>query len=246
MAGSQWIPVEGASDLPPHRLERVMSLGAISTPELSPAEREGPQAYLVAQGSATDELPVHFHTVDQFQYFAHGRGVVGAHDVGHGTVHFSDALTPYGPLRPGAPGMSYLTLRAVHDGGVRYMPQSKDDLKDRLGRSPRPAGDRRNVTVELADPVEPARWHHLRDDPDGLRISVVDLPPDAEVDPLVVGPGGAYAVVVSGVLAADGERFEPAALRWLGAAEVLTVAGGPAGVRIAVLQYPARATAQPD
>jgi len=221
----------------------VISLGQISTPDLAPAQREGPQAYLVAQGSATDPLSVHFHTVDQFQYFAHGSGVVGSHEVRHGTVHYSDALTPYGPLRPGETGMSYLTLRAVHDGGVRYMPQSKAELSELLDRSDRRAGDRRNVTVELARPVEPGRWHHLREEPDGLRISVVDLPPGTEAAPLTIGPGGAYAVVVAGVLAAAGSRFEPGALRWLGDAEVLEVDGGAEGVQIAVLQYPGRVAA---
>ena len=246
MASSRWVVVEGAADLPPDRLERVVRLGRVSTPDLSPAEREGPQAYLVAQGSATDELSVHFHTVDQFQYFAHGGGVVGSHQVGHGTVHYSDALTPYGPLRPGETGMSYLTLRAVHDGGVHYMPGARAELRERLGRSSRRTADRRNTSVELARPVEPGRWHHLRDDADGLRISVVDLPPDVEAAPLAVGAGGAYAVVVSGVLTVDGTRFEPGALRWLDDGSVLDVAGGVDGVRIAVLQYPRRVVAWAD
>ncbi len=240
MTASGWMRTDGAADLPPDRLERVISLGQISAPEMTASERRGPQAYLVAQGSATDPLPVHFHTVDQFQYFVHGCGVVGSHEVVGGTVHFSDALTPYGPLRPGSTGMSYLTLRAVHDGGVRYMPQAQADLRQLLARSGRTPGDRRNVAVELADEVEPGRWHHLRDDPDGLRISVVDLRPAEEVAPLTVGPGGAYAVVVAGTLELEGDRFEAGALRWLGEADTLDVDGGSGGVRIAVLQYPRR------
>ncbi len=240
MASSRWVAVEGAADLPPDRLERVVRLGRVSTPDLSPAERKGPQAYLVAQGSATDELAVHFHTVDQFQYFAHGRGVVGSHEVGHGIVHYSDALTPYGPLRPAETGMSYLTLRAVHDGGVHYMPGAKAELRDRLGRSSRRVADRRNVSVDLVGAVESGRWHHLRDDADGLRISVIHLPPDVEAAPLAVGAGGAYAVVVGGALTVDGARFEPGALRWFGDGSVLEVQGGVDGVRIAVLQYPRR------
>ncbi len=75
---------------------------------------------------------------------------------------------------------------------------------------------------------------------------MVDLPPGAEVDPLVVGPGGAYAVVVTGVLVAAGDRFGPGALRWLDDAEVLEVDGGAEGVRIAVLQYPERVAALAD
>ena len=240
MAGSGWRRVEGVADLPPDRLERVVSLGQVSTPELSPAERNGPQAYLVAQGSATDELSVHFHTVEQFQYFAHGSGVVGSHDVGLGTVHYSDPLTPYGPLRPGGHGMSYLTLRAIHDGGVHYMPAARTELRERLERAPTPASDRRNVTIDLAAPVEPGRWHHLRSDPDGLQISVIDLPPHTVAAPFVVEAAGAYAVVVSGALTVDGARFEPGALRWLEATEELAMAAGDEGVRIGVLQYPGR------
>lgn len=240
MGTSAWIAAESASDLPSERLERVVSLGAVSTPELSSTEREGPQAYLVAQGSATGELPVHFHTVDQFQYFAHGRGVVGAHEVAHGRVHYADALAPYGPLRPGGPGMSYLTLRAVHDGGVRYMPESREELRELLEGADRRPGDRRNVAIDLTGAVEPGRWHHLREDPDGLRISVLDPTPGTEAPRLVVGSGGAYAVVVTGAVDDRSVRMGPGAHRWLDAGEVLEVDGGPERARIAVLQFPRR------
>ena len=127
------------------------------------------------------------------------------------------------------------------------MPAAKAELGERLGRSSRRVADRRNLSVDLVRAaVEPGRWHHLRDDADGLRISVVDLPPGVEAAPLVVGAGGAYAVVVSGVLTVDGARFEPGALRWLDDGWVLEVAGGGDGVRIAVLQYPRRVVARAD
>ena len=240
MSPSSWIAADSASDLPPDRLERVVSLGDVSTPELSAEARRGPQAYLVAQGSATDELPVHFHTVDQFQYFAHGCGVVGAHAVAHGRVHYADALSPYGPLRPGEPGMSYLTLRPVHDGGVRYMPAARDELSDLLERDPRSARDRRNVAVDLTAPAETGRWHHLRDDPDGLRISVVEVEASASTPPLVVDAGGAYVVVVDGAVVADGASLRRGAHRWLDQGEVVEAVAGADGLRVAALQFPQR------
>lgn len=235
---SPWIDVVGASDLPPDRLERVVHVGQVSTDALDASQREGPQAYLVAQGSATEELPVHFHTVDQFQYFSGGGGTVGTHVVADGIVHYSDALTPYGPLRPGPGGMSYLTLRGVHDGGVRYMPGARTELADLLESSARPASARRNVAVVLTDPVTGDGWDHLVDEPDGLRISVVELPPGRQAAPLSIRAGGAYAVVVRGSTSAvDGTLGAPA-MRWLAAGEVLEVTAGADGARVAALQFP--------
>ena len=238
MEATAWIDVVGAADLPPDRLERVVHLGQVTTDEVGEAEREGPQAYLVAQGSATDELPVHFHTVEQFQYFAHGRGVVGTHEVAHGTVHYSDPLTPYGPLRPGREGMSYLTLRGVHDGGVRYMPAARDELRDLLGRSVRPPAERRNVSIDLTGPVVGGGWHHLADEPDGLRVSVAELPSGERADPLRVEAGGAYVVVVAGSTSDDDGALGPPAMRWLPPGEVLEVRAGTLGARVAALQFP--------
>lgn len=240
-----WLTVEGGDDLPPDRLERVVHLGQVTTEDLDESVLAGAQAYLVAQGSATTPLPVHFHTVDQFQYFAHGAGTVGRHAVRGRTVHYADALTPYGPLTPGAHGMSYLTLRAVHDGGVRYMPASSSELGDLLARSARGADGRRNVAVALDDPLEPGRWSHLHDDPDGLRISVIELGPGDAAPPLTIGGAGAYAVVVDGAVAtADGVRTRDA-MRWHVAGDTVQTTAGDGGARVAVLQFPVPALTGP-
>lgn len=238
LRSSPWVRIEGGDDLPPQRLERVVHLGQVTTADLDAAEMAGPQAYLVAQGSATTPLPVHFHTVDQFQYFAHGAGTVGRHGVRGRTVHYADALTPYGPLAPGPDGMSYLTLRATHDGGVRYMPDSSGELGEMLASSARGAAGRRNVAVALDGPIEPGGWAHLHDDPDGLRISVVVLAPGEAAPPLVVGGAGAYAVIVDGAVVTTDGLHGRDDLRWVVAGDVVEASGSDEGARVAVLQYP--------
>ena len=233
-----WIDDRGAHEVPDDRLDRVLYVGQVSTPELTADERRGPQAYLAVQGAATTPLPVHFHTVDQFQYFAHGAGTVGAHAVRQGVVHYSDALTPYGPLRPGEPGMSYLTLRPVHDGGVQYMPESADELRRSLGASARPPGARRNVAVPLDEQVEvPGAWSVLLDEPDGLRVAVLEAPPAAST-PLVTAGRGGYLVVVRGSVVDGDDVHGEGALRWCAPGEELAVVGGLGGARVAWLQYP--------
>lgn len=237
-----WVPVVGAWDVPAERLDRDLLLGAFSDSHPDEERRRGPQAYLVVQGSATRPLPVHFHTCDQFQCFTDGEGTVGGHRVRGGTVHYSDALTPYGPLRPGGGGMSYLTLRAVHDGGVRYMPESAGELSGLLASGPRPASARRNVAVDLDPPGRTDGWRDLRDDPDGLRVAIVDLPAGAEAPARAVAGSGAYLVVVSGSVDGPDRPTGRGALRWLAAGDRATVTGGPGGCRVALLQFPAAPT----
>src|SRR2546428_97397 len=50
----------------------------------------------LAQGDPDIVTHPHYHTVDQFQVIAEGRGKFGRHDVAPYCVHFSRAYTPYG------------------------------------------------------------------------------------------------------------------------------------------------------
>ncbi len=89
-----------------------------------------PMAFLVEQGPG-EVVGAHYHQADQFQVIVAGDGRLGLHDVAAGAVHFAGAYSAYGPLRAGAEGLSYFTLRNGWDPGARYMeyPEMRADLR---------------------------------------------------------------------------------------------------------------------
>jgi redox-sensitive bicupin YhaK (pirin superfamily) len=67
-----WIRDQGPDPIPAHLLDQIMYMGVPSTgPDGAyfPPAHDGPQAYLAVQGAQVDEVPPHFHSVEQFQYF---------------------------------------------------------------------------------------------------------------------------------------------------------------------------------
>lgn len=196
---------------------------------------DGPQAFLAVLPGQRGPLRTHFHRVDQFQVITHGSAVMQGHPVRRGHVHYSDRFQPYGPIQPDDDGLAFLTLRSLTGGGVFYMPESQPDLASGLKDIPESVSDRRNVTHDIT-----ASTGVLRDDPDGLRIEVIEAASDAAITARV-GGSGAYVVVVSGSLTIGAEPIGADSIVWLDAGESLDGASGPDGVRIAVLQYPAKA-----
>ena len=105
-----------------------------------------PVAYLIEQEPGSRIAP-HFHAVAQFQIVVSGAGSLGKRPLSIGSMHYSNAHTPYGPIHAGGQGLAYLTLRAAWDGGARYMPAERAILQDATDRVP---GD-------LAVDAEPGR-----------------------------------------------------------------------------------------
>jgi hypothetical protein len=141
-----WIRDQGPDPIPAHLLDQIMYMGVPSTgPDGAyfPPAHDGPQAYLAVQGAQVDEVPPHFHSVEQFQYFVAGSGTIGGRPVEGGIVHYADRYTPYGPLQAGPPGMAYVTLRPCHDTGVFVMPAAQERLGGLLRASHRRAAARR-------------------------------------------------------------------------------------------------------
>jgi hypothetical protein len=239
----EWIDDRGSDVIEADRLDRIGYLGTFTSgpngETWAPAV-DGPQAYLAIQGAATEPLRAHFHQTEQFQWFAHGSGTVGGHEVAPGTVHYTDRYTPYGPLRPGPSGMSYVTMRRRHDPGTRYMPDSRADLAALLPCSPRPASTRRALTVPLGQfaPGD-GTWVDVQRDGDGFRIALAALAADAASDLGAVRGGGAYMVVVAGSVVADGVERAACAFTWLDPGERCAVVAGSQGARLALLQFPA-------
>jgi hypothetical protein len=239
----EWIEDLGPDPIPADLLHRIMYLGTPTTlPDGSHVSviPDGPQAHLAIQGSKTRELSPHFHGVEQFQLFVKGGGTVGRHQVRTGVVHYSDRFTVYGPLRAGAEGMSYATLRGQHDTGAHFMPDSRSELADLLAASARSARDRRNVTVDLTSSAgDPAPgWRDLLSDSDGLRISVQQLGAAEASTAVTIGGAGAYTTVVAGTVMDGDAPRRAGAISWHDPGASFATIAGDAGARIALLQFP--------
>lgn len=241
-----WIHDEGPHPIPEKLLDRIMYLGVPSTgPDGAylPPSHDGPQAYLAVQGARVDEIPPHFHSVEQFQYVVTGSGVIGGDRVEVGVVHYADRFTPYGPLGAGPLGMTYATLRPSHDTGVFVMPAGRDHLAALLQALTRPARDRRQHTVDLRDAgaaegTGPSEWCDLRCDADGFRIAVIGVSAGAAAPALTVGGNGAYALVVSGAVDDRGGSFEAGSIMWHAVGDSVRSRAGATGARLALLQFP--------
>ncbi len=213
-------------------------LGATGPREVEAAP--GAQALLIAFDPGSPPLRVHFHTVDQFQYFTAGGGQLGGHDVGAGSLHYADAFTPYGPIEFGPAGATFWTLRADPQFGANYMPESCDELGRRLDRSERPPKDRRNVSFDLkaVTAVTQGTWQPVAGDTDGMAVDVVDVPAGA---PVPAPERRGYVLVVSGTIDADGTRRpEGSAAWWEPEAAPAAVGTAVTAARIALLAFPGR------
>src|SRR5262245_26229336 len=89
----------------------------------------GPQAYLVEQGP-NSLTGIHFHSQHQFQVIVAGSGTLGRRVVEPYMVHYAAGHTGYGPIKAGADGLSYLTLRAIPDfEAPYYLPDMRAQMK---------------------------------------------------------------------------------------------------------------------
>jgi hypothetical protein len=196
--------------------------------------------------SGADAVPlrVHYHLHDQFQLVVRGSGRLGVHDLSIGSLHYADALTPYGPILTGADGLSYLTLRGHSDVGIHYMPESRTELRRMLEEDGSTPGTRRSITVHLlADATSETNcWSDLITAPDGLRASVVTVDPDGITIP-EVGGSGAFLVVLRGSLSGDDGPVSEGNICWIPAsydAERPTVRSTHGVATISLLQFPDR------
>lgn len=161
-------------------------------PDLSPT------AFLIEQPAGTVLAP-HFHRQNQFQVMVAGGGTIGRHAIGPVTVHYAGAYTGYGPLVAGPEGLSYFTIRSVHDAGAMMVATDRA----RMIRGPK----RHETTaahVPLADTALAALRAAERIDlvapaGDALAVFVTRIPPGARVElPDPANSLGQFHMVLAG------------------------------------------------
>ena len=236
-----WSLAAESVDVKPDAAFIVEQLGLRPQPEVAAPGfgRAGPQAFLVCRGAEAETLRVHFHVVDQFQWFVHGGGKLGGHDVATGTLHYADRFTPYGPLHSGSAGLAFSTLRVVSDTGAYYMPEHRESLKGRRAGSPAGAKRRQQSWNLISAATDFAgEWQDLVADSDGLRVAIVDVAENAAVPAPTITASGAYLAVVAGAALADGVLAGPGALTWDVSGEPRHLVAARPGTRVAVFQLP--------
>ena len=196
-----------------------------------------PQGFLVSQppGAVT---PPHFHDTDQFQVFVAGDGHFGKMAVAPVTVQFAAGHTPYGPIRAGAKGVQYYTLRQRWDPGAKYMPA----MRDRLVRG----RQRQRLAPAIASgQAGPALTTLMPSEQDGLFANVYRVPAgESLIGPDPAGGGGQYQVVLHGALLLAGREYGRLSVRYAAPEDQqVALRAGSAGLVLLVMQFPREAVA---
>lgn len=197
-----------------------------------------PQAFLV-ENTPHRHLRTHFHDVDQFQVIMSGGGTLGKHVVKPYAVHFSRALTPYGPIQANDEGIAWLTIRARRDAeGAQFIPEKREKLAQAGARNPWQIS-------QIAEFVDPAKEFTLNPLPDitdarGLGAFALRMKPNTITklpDPSITD--GQYLIVVRGSVEHDGKTQRSLAIGYIAPDEPsLEIKAGPEGVDALILNFP--------
>lgn len=210
----------------------------ISNPSvLPPGTRTAaqPHAFIVKQ-APDSTLHAHFHFNRQFQLVVAGSGMIGSHLLSPGVVHYAAAETAYGPIRAGADGLSYMTLRQVTELGAQYLPVKGDILRRGIRRRqltsdipPSRAVDGKHVALIAADETGLAAW-------------CFDAAPGSPLLLSQVMTGGDHFVVVlSGSARCLGEYLPSLSVAWIGAQDAPPPwVAGDEGARLIAMRFPTR------
>jgi rubredoxin len=196
-----------------------------------------PVAFL-AEGSEGRVIRPHFHDVDQFQIFVSGGGVVGRHAIAPFQVHFARKHTPYGPIIGNEKGFGFFTLRAQHDPGAQYLPDSREKLESLAGREPwqltravhfpEATG---SIAVEPIDDIQDER---------GLAAYALTMKPHAQASaPDASDSSGQYIVVLGGSLVHNGKEHTATTVVWVNPDESpFALSAGAEGLQAVTLHFP--------
>jgi hypothetical protein len=201
--------------------------------------KASPHAFLIEQDPNTTIL-THFHQQNQFQVIIGGSGTLGRHPVEPLLVHYAGAYTGYGPIICGDQGIQYLTLRAHHDPGARFMPEAREQLlrgpKQHFSSEP----IHRLSAIALQNLEQVSCEELLPRQANGLAVSLYRLPPQASVKGLAPNTGaGQYRVVVAGSLKHEGQVLHAPESLFLSSDEPeCPMQADDDGAEVLLLQFP--------
>lgn len=231
-------------DIPPQRArQRTAAVNGAPGAVISTFFKGGPDDPHAAlneyePGETRTSAP-HFHQVDQFQLVLRGRGMLGRHPVVPGTVHFSRAFTPYGPLHSDkVAGWAFIVMRAHLDAGAQRLPQNQDRLLRMTDRNPWQIT--RDVRFAATGPgVQWLEEPDIRNE-QGLFVRTLVLAPGATAQtPDHTQGDGQYLVVTAGSLVHEGrERGAPTLVFLRPRDPALRIEAGPQGLSGVVLNFP--------
>jgi len=205
----------------------------------SPNDPPGPQSFLQEQGPGAI-LRAHFHRANQFQVVVKGQGKLGKHAVSPLSLHYSDGDTPYGPLVAGEEGLGYFTLRAKHEDGAYFMPESRKEREK--------AGKKRSLmpehielsTIEFSDNDTLKSKTIIEKHEDGLFAHLITVPPNKGWDgPSPKNGDGQFYLIVKGSMRYD-EKELPlwSTIFVFPEDEPLKLEAGDNGLAMLVMQFP--------
>jgi hypothetical protein len=173
---------------------------------------DGPEAFFIEATIKVEEA-AHFHDVDQFQLFFGGPGSYFQRQaVTSVMAQYADAFTTYGPFGSGEDGFQFYTLRGRPSGLRAYMPQERDKLIHRGIRQKRVDLEPLLRQPGSGTPTVEAVWE---EEPDGLAIYWIEIPPGQFVSSPPAHGAGQYQCVLAGTIQLDGQRLEPRSLGWV-------------------------------
>jgi hypothetical protein len=177
----------------------------------------------------------HFHRVDGFQVVIDGETHFPDHVARHGSVHYTDAFTSYGPFTSQQDGMRMFVLRARHDVGAQRMPESRKLIPKRGGRE-----IFAECRLGLGDGVHRVRIEGLIDlQADELSAYELVAPPGAALPDAPAAGSGKYQVVLDGELELAGKTLPRASVGFLRPGETFgRRTAGPNGAHVLELQFP--------
>ncbi len=200
----------------------------------------GPAAAIVEHREPNCVLRPHFHLVPQYQVFIGGSGTMGKHKADPISFHYTDAYTPYGPIKGKEHGVVFMTIRAQPDATpAHYMPESRHELTQKAGR-----GLVCNVNMDPTDTLylgeKSVVQGLLEPHEDGLAAYQLRAGPGAHTEGPDTGKGGGqYYVVVNGSASLAEEQLPLWSLVWVGSNEAPPrLTAGVSGLDALVLQFP--------
>lgn len=200
-----------------------------------------PNVFLVEQ-PPTGELPIHFHTQNQFQVFVEGGGQVGTMQVQAVMVHYAGAYTAYGPLRSPPDGwMKYFTLRPAYDSGAKVLPERRDIMVNGPKRMMHSEPLTLLSAAELAQLVAPQSVDLIPPQSDHLHCAAFHLPPHSSFVMPSAAPGGQFLMLLSGEVKVAGTVMEPWETVYTDdSIKALQCAAGEHGATVLLMQVPAK------